>query len=375
MALLCLAGAATVPAVGDQQTKETPPTTVAVGSDGDRLWPYTSRARSFESRTLVLNVIVMADPKTVERRLDSRAGRNWTTSSRTTLLPDTDGPFEPERVDSPWRSAHGSVRYTYAETGKAGDGEWLKQRYQLHVGTYLGTRHHIRAFAPSERSSWTALQAHSEYWDWFRLRHTVTDVRGTADLLEADFQSMNETAVDRRYSRDSGPLSEGIVVVAGLVPILVGRRRWERVVSGLESSVNRSKLLAVFAIAFTTPLAVRIAGITLERLVPLVTPKLFVVLLYPLLAVGLPVAVARRGASLPWWSAAPAAAAGLALGFAAEFALFGIDPPTRIVGHRLLVATALGLLAAGRGRWRSPVTVAGVALWLWGLGAPLFGAL
>ena len=135
-------------------------------------------------------------------------------------------------------------------TSRRGDGEWLQQRYQLHGGTYLGTRHHIRAFAPSERPQWTALQAHSEHWDWFRLRHIVTDVRGTATLLADDSRTLGGTTVERNYARDSGPLPKGIVVV----------------------------------------------------------------MLYPLLTIGLPVAIARRALELTAWLAVPAAALGLLAG-------------------------------------------------------------
>jgi len=127
------------------------------------------------------------------------------------------------------------------------------------------------------------------------------------------------------------------------------------------------------------PVSVRVAGIALERVVPLVNPKLFVVFLYPCLVAALPFTVARRGTDSPAALAGTAAAVGLAIGFAAEFALLGVTPPPPIVQHRFLTATALGLLAAGgtalssaRTR-RSLLTVAGVALWFWAVAAPLFG--
>jgi hypothetical protein len=223
------------------------------------------------------------------------------------------------------------------------------------------------------------LQAHSEYWDWFRLRHTVTDVQGTADRIAGDFRSLERTSVERGYRRDSGPLSRGIVVVSSLLPLLAGRRRLSRMRDRFEEPSRRTATLTVFAIALATPMAVRLAGITLERVIPLVNPKLFVVMLYPVLAVGLPVAVARRSGPLPARAAGPAAAVALAVGFAAEFAFLGVAPPERLVWHRLLVATALGLLAAGGAQYRRngsvrPLyTIGGATLWLWGLLAPLFG--
>ena len=374
--LLVLAALSMAPGVDGHQPKDTV-STIAVGPDDDRLWPYTSRSRAFEGRTLVLNAIVMDDPETVERLLNRRADTNWTTTDRATAPEPVAEPFPESGVTADWRTAHGSVRYTYAETDK--NGTWLKQRYQVHVGTYLGTRHHIRAFAPSVQSRWTALQAHSEYWDWFRLRHTVTGVHGTADMLETEFEAMERLSVERRYTRDRGPLANGIVVVTSLLPVLVGRRHWSRLAERFADPAVRTGTLTVLAIALATPLAVRAAGIGLERLVPLVNPKLFVVLVYPMLSVGLPFAIAGRSADIPAWFAGPAAAVGLAVGFAAEFALLGVTPPERLIRHRLLVATALGLLAAGGARLRRDgtprplYTVGGVVLWLWGLVAPLIG--
>jgi hypothetical protein len=284
------------------------------------------------------------------------------------------------RVDDDWRGAHGAIRYTYAEAD--GDGQWLKQRYQLHVGTYLGTRHHIRAFAPSRDSEWTALQAHSEYWDWFRLRHTVTEVHATADRLEADFRRLDGATVERAYTRQRGPLRDGIVVVSGLVPILVGRGGLRslrgRLAGALSDPDRRTRTLGLAAIAAGAPLAIRVAGIALERLVPLVTPKLFVVMLYPWLAIALPVAVARQSSELPPWLAAPVATLGLSAGFAAEFAVLGVTPPPGLVWHRLFVAAALGVVAAAAaasGGRRSLGTLAGASLWLAGLLVPLFGLL
>lgn len=374
--LLTVVGLLAAPSADGQQPKDATDT-IDVGPDDDELWPFTSRSTSVEGRTLVLNAIVMEDPKTVEVMLGRRASTDWSTTDRTTPPDPAAAPFREEQVATGWQSAHGSVRYTYAATDK--DGRWLKQRYQLHVGTYLGTRDHIRAFAPSEQSEWTALQAHSEYWDWFRLRHTVTDVQGTADRIAADFRSLDRVSVERGYRRDSGPLSRGIVVVSSLLPLLAGRRHWSRLRDRFEDPSRRTATLTVFAIALATPMAVRVAGIGLERLIPLVNPKLFVVMLYPVLAVGLPVAVARRSGTLPARVAGPAAAVALAVGFTAEFAFLGVAPPERIVWHRLLVATALGLLAAGgaelsrNGTWRPLYTVGGGTLWLWGLIAPLFG--
>lgn len=381
VAALAVVGALPTPVVGHEPAPavqaDPSNTLIEVDGTGDRLWPFTSRSARFEGRTLVINAIVAEDPATARTLLGEHVEDGWErTNPIRAPLGEQRRLSERDSV-SGWRHAHGSVRYTYVETG--GEGQWIRQRYQLHVGTYLGSRHHVRAFAPSEDSSWTALQAHTEYWDWFRLRHTVTDVRGTADMLESEFRDSDVRTVERRHTRESGPLSRGIVVVVGaLAPLLVGitaRQEWATIDDYLSRATRRDQTLVVFGLAAGIPLLIRVVGIGLEDAVPVVTPKLFVVVLYPCLAVGLPVAVARYAADPPPWLAGPAAAVGLAVGFALEFAMLGLVPPDGILHHRLVVAGALGLFAAGGGRRRPLATLAGAAVWGWGLFTPLFGLL
>ena len=351
---------------------------IEVDGTGDRLWPFTSRSERFEGRTLVINAIIVEDPQTSRAILGENVEDGWDRTKPTRQPLGAQIRLAESNSVSSWKHAHGSVRYTYVET-KGSKGQWLEQRYQLHVGTYLGSRHHVRAFAPSEKSSWTALQAHSEYWDWFRLRHTVTDIKGTADMLETEFQDSDVETVERRYEQNARGLDRGIVVVVGtLLPLLVGitsRNDWASIDDALSQPETRDQALVVFGLAVGSPLAVRAIGIGLEDVIPLVTPKLFVVMLYPILAIGLPVAVAWYAADLPNWLAGPAAAIGLALGFILEFAMLGLVPPDTILQHRLLMTVALGALAAGGADRRSLFTLAGGAVWLWGLAAPLFGLL
>ncbi|WP_277540152.1 hypothetical protein [Haloarcula laminariae] len=354
-------------------------TIIEVDGSGDRLWPYTSRSERFEDRTLVINAIVTENPRTAREILGQNVEDGWDRTRPTRQPLGAQINLAQTNSVSSWRHAHGSVRYTYVET-EAGEGRWLEQRYQLHVGAYLGSRHHVRAFAPSADSSWTALQAHSEYWDWFRLRHTVTEIRGTADMLESEFENSDVEAVERRHEQNARGLDRGIVVVvvSALLPGLVGitaRKDWAVLDEALSQPATRDQALVVFGLAAGIPLVVRALGIGLEDAIPLLTPKLFVVMLYPCLAIGLPVAVVWYAADLPGWLAAPAAAIGLALGFTLEFAMLGFVPPDRILQHRLLMTAALGALAAGGGNRRSAFTFVGAAVWLWGLLAPLFGFL
>jgi len=384
LALLALAVVAALAAPAAGHAQDSSPRAagsqiiIEVGDSGDRLWPYTSRSERFEDRTLVINTIVTEDPATARALLGANADDGWerTKPARRPLGAQIN--LAESNSVSGWEHAHGSIRYTYVETG-SGEGQWIEQQYQLHVGTYLGSRHHIRAFAPSAASSWTALQAHSEYWDWFRLRHTVTDVRGTATMLESEFRDSEVEAVERRHTRNARGLDRGIVVVVStLVPVLIGittREDWAGIDAVLSQPTPRDQALVVFGLAAGIPLGVRVVGIGLEDAIPLVTPKLFILVLYPCLALGLPVAVAWYAADLPGWAAATAAGVGLALGFAMEFAMLGLIPPDPILQHRLTLSAALGALAAGGGDRRSIFTLAGALVWFWGLIAPLFGFL
>ncbi|MFC7194450.1 hypothetical protein ACFQL4_06885 [Halosimplex aquaticum] len=71
--------------------------------------------------------------------------------------------------------------------GEAG-GEWIDETYQLHDGKYFASRYHLRVYeSPYESDEWVAIQAHSDHWDWFRLRHTVHDTENAQDYVESEF--------------------------------------------------------------------------------------------------------------------------------------------------------------------------------------------
>lgn len=114
-----------------------------------------------------------------------------------------------------------------------------------------------------ERTKPTRQPLGAQYWDWFRLRHTVTDVRGTADLLESALQDSDVEAVERRYKQDARGLDRGIVVVVStLVPILLGitnRERWAGIDEMLSLPTVRDQALVVFGLAAGIPLGVRTA--------------------------------------------------------------------------------------------------------------------
>ncbi|MEA5386237.1 hypothetical protein VB773_09275 [Haloarculaceae archaeon H-GB2-1] len=242
------------------------------------VWPYTSRSRSVEGRTLALNVVVHGHPERVERALRNRSGVNWTSVEDDTTI-----------GTSPWQPARGAARYTYVATDKNGDGRWVKARYHLGTGSYLGHRVHVRAY-PGPASNWTALQAHTEYWDWFRLRHTVTGVSRGARFVERDLR--DEPFVDRIsrvYHGLGGGGSDGWLTAIELsgaavlvgVAVPMGRRR-----------VDGAEILLPVGLALLV-LGVRAAGIAAEAAAPGLSPKLFAALLYPVLAAGPPILAAR----------------------------------------------------------------------------------
>ena len=138
------------------------------------LWPAVA---------LALDVVVRGDPERVRRVLETRSGADWNATSS-----------EGRVTESLWAPARGAARYTYVATDADGSGRWVASAYQLAVGTYLGQRTHIRAY-PATGSNWTALQAHTEYWDWFRLRHSVTGIRPGSAYLERDLRDEPFVAV------------------------------------------------------------------------------------------------------------------------------------------------------------------------------------
>ncbi|WP_164974732.1 hypothetical protein [Halegenticoccus tardaugens] len=391
--------------------------------NGSHLWPYTSSARSPDERTLAINVVVHGDPTAVRRAMTERTSLEW---NRTTEN-ETDATAEAHSVESveiddegvEWGAARGSTRYTYVEPNVTGDrGQWVDESYQLHTGSYLGSRYHVRAYVDPDRE-WTAMQAHQEYWDWFRLRHTVTGVRSAGLVIESDF--IDEPFVEdvrRVYHGHRGGGSDGWVTVVdlALTLALVGAlrvRRDDRLDrlrddSGVLST--RSDLPSVDELRRDLPspsrlreefahgvaeygreiglffglvllyLGVRSAGIALERALPGVSPKLFAGALYPILAFGTPLLAARLARPLDSSVAFAVAVAGLGAAIVLDFGALGVvSLPIQLVLHRVALLVSLGLIAAGEARHGTEegrsVTTLGVVGWAACLLLPLLGVL
>ena len=418
--------------------------------NGSKLWPYTSRGKTTKQRTLATNVIIIGDDTRIKRLLTRQSKLKWELAQETnetanettneTVNETTAGlTNETDSVDAPtpvaanetnvtvsndtdtqpvtlkrrglgWSDTHGATRYTYIDARPAGGGAgWVKEAYQIHAGEYFGSRSHIRAYT-TPSTNWTAIQIHREYFDWFRLRHTVTGIQPSRNALESNFlEKPFVQEVRREYHGvnrgwNDGWLSE-IELVSGAALLLVmslltrethrslqqeGKRlfRWFR--SNIRGFVLAGGLIGLV-------LGVRSAAILYENTFPSADPKLMFAALYPVLAVGLPILVfvsaqsfgatarfprlqriARRFGQPPdALHAFGSAFLGLTLAFVFDFGSIGVSRiPVQLVLHRVGLACGLGLIAAGSTRIDergAGLLVIGIAGWVIGLAMPLAG--
>ena len=330
---------------------------VSVEPNGsEQLWPYTSRRESHDSATLPINVVVRKNAPYVRYLLTSSTGATWEPSES---VADNASAGNDSSVESgvvlngssvEWTSARGSVRYTYVYNRTDGTGRWIDETYQLHDGTYLGTRYHLRLYEVGTGANrWTAIQAHSEHWDWFRLRHTVDSVDGAQDYMEGEFFGMwflaevdrirfaNGGALDadgwvsiiRLTNRDivpPTPMSIGGIV--GVVALRHGiarnRPRAVRTVRRLRRNWPIDpRYLALSVSLLLFPLAVRVSGITLERTFPTTSPKIFAGVLYLVVVVGIPACAFLGSRGLPDDSAPIGAAVAFGGGVLLDYAYLG----------------------------------------------------
>jgi hypothetical protein len=369
---------------------------VTVADSEARLWPYTSRRREFDTRTLPINVVVENDLGTTRRVLAAEDNRSW----------ETDAP-EGEAVvlngsGVTWSETTGADRYTYVGTDEGG--YWMDESDQIHDGAYLGSRYHLRLYEVSDGpDTYTAIQAHTEHWDWFRLRHTVGSTARARYAVEHEFYGTGTVAdVSRERFGNGGALdADGWVTVFDLVDysfhddavysgVLVallavaGGRSLVASVRDTVDAVRRSRVgsvhVALFGTLFLVPVAVRVTAVSLERALPGLSPKVIAAPLYLVLAVGLPVVAALLGRRLAADDAFATASVGLGLGLLADYTYLGITTlPVGVVFHRLVLLVGIGLLAAGGVRWASQplqrhrYLLLGAVIWVAALVWPLAG--
>lgn len=380
------------------------------------VWPYTSRSRSIEGRTLALNVVIVGTPEDVRSILMDRSELEWTPAdeahsvNESLPLAELNGSgaisegneseplaqFNGSISTSPWQTARGASRYTYVADNLS-SGAWVESEYQLATGTYLGSRTHIRAY-PGPSDNWTALQAHTEYWDWFRLRHSVTGIAEGGRTVERDLRDEPFVAeVNRVYHGFDGGGSDGWISVirltsanwtlvpsasaddasarlttlgiAGLVPAAAV---FAVTAAPMRRRDLRDVLLPVAVVAIV--LGIRTAGLVAEGLFPAITPKLFAGLLYPVLIAGPFVASALLARNRPATRMALLAAAGLGAAFLLDWGSVGVSVvPIRLLLHRFALVGIFGLFTLGVASEDRTVAGAGVVLWLTILAATLFG--
>jgi len=368
------AGVAEEPAVDDVADDR------LIAVDGDyRLWPYTSRTRTVEGRTLAINVVFHADAAATRAAIEGDAAADWQETEPEEAAATAGDDQVREFVGRDWRDAHSSLRYSYVE-GPSG-GVWLTETFELHDGAYLGVRDHLRAYE-SPDGAYTAIQAHEEYYDWFRLRHTVPEIDAPATRLEDEFiESDRANDVRREYRGIDGGHSDGwlsvieLAATAALAGALLRRRTREAAVDlfrRLRADAERHAAAATLGLALGVVLVgVRFAGVTLETALPGVSPKAIAAPLYLVLAVGLPALVVWRAPRSTPEAAALAVVVGLGGGFVADFAALGVAVPADLIVHRFALLAALGVVAIGRAAADRPVTVVGLLAWAIGLALPL----
>jgi len=389
-----------------------------------QLWPYTSRGRSIDKATLPINVVVREDPRTVRRLLvtGSRYGGtlywNETAGGWKTGTADEDA-VEINATSVRWGASHGRDRYTLLHTNDGG--RWIGERYQLHDGTYFGSRYHLRLYeGGTGNRTWTAIQAHHEHWNWFQLRHKVGSLATAQHHVERDFTSTAVVAdVSReRYAnggvidadgwvtvielrevvgrgpgprpRDSPrePLLATVIVPAlgiGLATRVVDALGTDRLtLSRLEDRLRTSRLTLdhVLLIASTACLvpAVRIGAVTAETLFPGASPVLIGAPFYLLLVVGLPACAVAFGRRIRAEDGFIGAAFGMGAGVIADYAYLQVTTlPFGAVVQQFALVVGLGLIAGGGSRWatdplrRHGFRIVGLAVWVGGLLWPVFG--
>ncbi|PAU85463.1 hypothetical protein CK500_01980 [Halorubrum salipaludis] len=346
-----------------------------------RLWPYTSRSTDPAGRTLAINVLFHADAETTRAAIEGRSGADWeeTEEAEAAATTASDAEQVGAIVERDWADAHSSDRYSYVE-GPDG-GVWLEETFELHDGAYLGVRDHLRAYE-SPDGAYTAVQAHEEYYDWFRLRHTVPGIDAPAVRLEDEFiRGGVDAEVSREYRGIEGGWSDGWVSVIELAALatLSGallRRRTRAAAVELAGRARREAGRHADAALLGAALAavivgVRVAGVALETAYPGVGPKLIAAPLYLAIAVGIPGLVVARAPDSEPSAALLGVVIGLGAGFVIDFAALGVAVPPDLLVHRVALLAAIGVVALGRAAGDRPVLAAGLAAWAVGLALPL----
>jgi hypothetical protein len=407
------------------------------------IWPYLSKKRQ-PSQHSPINVIVRGDSTQVARLLTDVSTRDWNETGETErdeslVQPDTEtydnrtllnetisnesgvneaivnesvvngSDLIPTRIH--WTPTAGAVRYAYIDPGQA-DAYSTTETLQVDDGDYFGRRFHIRLYqAPNPDDEWVALQAHTEHFDWFTLRHQVDGARAAQARVETDLISASQVDLQEDVSRIYVANSGGTdhhgwatlvdVRTATLAPLLfvlaIGTRVRRRVAEFLDRSVSstgRARLaegrcqvpdryVGLLITVVSLLIGVRLLGIIFERHIDQFSVYAIAATLYPLISVGIPVVTYAwaRGIRYRLGSAITASFA-LSAAMWMDYVLVGVETVSfDLLLQRMLMVVALGLLAAGAARRASrdqrlnDLLVGGVTIWTLTLTATLLGYL
>ncbi|SIS06942.1 hypothetical protein [Natronorubrum thiooxidans] len=399
-------------------------------------WPYLNAREAHEKRS-PLNVIVRSDAETVVRQLQEHGDKEWKetdhdhfdaeelVNSTTNGSDDEDdivgGDLASEDTETeqflsptevPWSTADGATRLAYLDPGNGDDAYWTTETLQLEDGEYYGYRYHIRLYeSPNPDDQWVVMQTHSEHFDWFTLRHRVDGVEQAQYRLEKDLMSI--PAVDEREDvtrvnlGNSGPSDANgwatnvdLVSAALLFTLGLATRR-DRLLEPAKSELDerltetdRTRIeaatdrieaghLVLVGTVITIILGVRVMGVALDRHAGVLSVHMIAALLYPFIALGLPIStyLIARGLTSRL-DAAVVASGSLAVAIWLDYGFVNLHSlPIDVVVQRMLVVVALGLIAGGaakRATRNSPLNdllLAGIALWVIVLVGTLFGYL
>lgn len=345
-----------------------------LGTRGPEVWPYTAASPSFARPASPINIVFDGPPRRVRRLFVRDERRDWNETANL-----TEGA---SLLD--WRGLESAERYVFVRNGSGGQtagagagtrtGEWREPVFQLHAGAYFGAQYHVRAYDVSAgRDRWTALQVHSEHWDWFSLTHRVDSVDDPRKRVETLlFTDPAVRSVRRQYLANGDSYdADGWTTVVHLsaLALLASYAGARRPLSWLSRRTLRRG--ALFGGVAVVPLAVRTLGLLAWNagLPPGVVSKA----LYPVLILGTPVVavVAARGRSPE--GAFSLAAGGFAVGVVLDYAWLSVSVlPASVLAHRALAAVAVGLVAAaGTGRTVRRTAVVGALLWAVAVALPL----
>lgn len=393
-------------------------------TDGDSgFWPFLNSKQSFEGRSPI-NVVVVGDADSVLTLLTQARDADWAESDEEELEADpethsllngtndsVDEGISIGSTEITWSRTSGATRYAYVNPGDGSGGRWITETAQVHDGTYYGYRYHIRLYEnPNPDDPWVALQTHSEHFDWFTLRHRVDGSQAAQVRVESDLMGLPgidpRTDVSRIYlGNQNGSDADGWATFVDLLGtiaagVLLGfsigvnslgqlRNRLRTRLSAadrrrLAVAADRIELEHLLLAGFIPALllTVRFGGIALEQYTG-ISMHGIAALLYPFIAIGLPVGTYLIAAGLERrLDAAVVAGGAFAVGLWLDYGYLGIESlPVDVVVHRMLVVVAIGLFAAGAARRAARATrlnglsVAGVVLWATFLAGTLFGLL